>query len=145
MNLKTMKKSILTLVVVLSFFYTFSASQIVPEKIKANDIIYIEEEEEDEPFNFDYKAYLPEGFNPYDLADNDVDATLWVAENKEDEPFDFNHKKYLPVGFNPSKEFNSLFLDEIKWVDEEKDELFDFDTKIYFNKSKGVVLVTSNL
>ncbi|NQW37199.1 MAG: hypothetical protein HQ471_09355 [Flavobacteriales bacterium] len=143
-----MKKSILTLAVVLSFTYTFSANQFAPKKTNINninDIVYIEEEEADEPFDFDYKAYLPEGFNAYDLTDNEADPTLWIDEDAEDEAFDFDHTQYLPVGFNPNKKFNDLFLEDIEWVDEDTDEPFAFDTKKYFNKSKSEILVTDNL
>ncbi|MCF6213466.1 MAG: hypothetical protein L3J45_05515 [Flavobacteriaceae bacterium] len=144
-----MKKPILILAVVLSFSYTFSANQFAPKHTNTdgiNNIVYIEEEESDEPFDFNHKSYLPEGFNPYDLADNETDATLWIEEEEEpDESFDFDHTQYLPVGFNPNKKLNVLFLEEVEWIDEDEDEAFNFDTKAYFNKSNTETYLNSSL
>ena len=144
-----MKNIILILTVVFSFTYICNANYITPKKTNNRDtlgilenILYIIEDEEDEPFDFDHKAYLPEGFNPYDLTDNEADADLWIEED-DNEAFDFDHTKYLPVGFNPSKKFNSLFLNKINWVEEdEADEAFNFDTLTYFKKFKTEVLLS---
>jgi len=140
-----MKKSILTLAIVLSFSYIFSANKLASKKTNDNNInnvVYIEEET-DEPFDFDHTQYLPVGFNPYDLTSNEADATIWIEE-LADEPFEFNHTQYLPVGFNPNSAFNALFLEDIKWIEEEEDEPFTFDTKKYFNKIKLKMFVTDN-
>ena len=153
-EINIMKKSIFTLVVVLSFTYVFGANQATVNSQKTLDakikaMPYIEEEEADEKFDFDYKSYLPKGFNAYDLSDSDISVTDWVEEEEEEEeeadaPFDFDHKQYLPVGFNPSSALNTLFLTDVKWVDEEEDATFDFDTKKYFYISNAKVIVTIN-
>ncbi|MCF6212869.1 MAG: hypothetical protein L3J45_02475 [Flavobacteriaceae bacterium] len=128
--------------------FSYSATPIVKVSQPINgldDLVYLNEEEADVPFDFDYKAYLPKGFNPYDLTDNGADITLWVEEEEADESFDFDYIQYLPVGFNPNKELNTLFLEEVEWVDEDEDEAFNFDTKAYFNKSNSKTYLSSIL
>lgn len=142
MNILIMKKVTLILAVVFSFTYTYSANQKAYTKTNNIDSLYVIEEEADEAFDFDYKAYLPKDFKAYDLTDNGADPTQWVEE-AEYVAFDFNHKDYLPVGFNPSEKFNALFLEDIKWVDEEIDEEFDFDTALYVRSIKEKLLITS--
>jgi len=113
-----MKKITLIFAVVLSFTYTYSANKKAYTKTNEIDSLYVIEEEADEPFDFDYKAYLPKDFQAYDLYAKDQNNQL--IDEHEDEAFDFDHKQYLPVGFNPSKELNHLFLNKIPWVDEEE-------------------------
>ena len=57
-------------------------------------------EEEDAPFDFNTKDYLPLGFNPYakEQAPFKFEAIV-----EEDAAFDFDTKKYLPKGFDPYK------------------------------------------
>jgi hypothetical protein len=142
MNILIMKKITIILAVVLSFTYTYSANQKAYTKTNNIDSLYVIEEEADEAFDFNYKAYLPKDFIAYDLTDNEADNTLWIDEDT-DESFDFDHKEFLPVGFNASEKFNTLFLDKIKWVDEEDDEEFDFDTALYVRNFKEKILVSS--
>jgi hypothetical protein len=142
MNILIMKKITLILAVVLSFTYTYSANQRAYTKTNQIDSLYVIEEEADEPFDFDYKAYLPKDFQAYDLTDNETDATQWIDEDT-DEAFDFDHTAYLPVGFNPSEKFNTLFLDDIKWVDEEADEALNFDTSLYVRNFQEKIKVSS--
>jgi len=142
MNILIMKKVTLILAVVLSFTYAHSANQKPYTKTNHIDSLYVIEEEADEAFDFDYKAYLPKDFQAYDLTDNEADATQWIDE-EADEAFDFNHKDYLPVGFNPSEKFNTLFLDDIKWVDEEADEALNFDTSLYVRSFQEKIKVPS--
>ena len=121
--MKKMKKTILILAVVLSFTYAHSANQKPYTKTNHVDSLYVVEEEADEAFDFNHKAYLPKDFQAYDLTDNEADISQWIEEDNTDEAFDFDHKDYLPVGFNPSEKFNALFLDKIKWVEEEGQQL----------------------
>jgi len=143
MNILIMKKITIILAVVLSFTYTYSANQKAYTKTNNIDSLYVIEEEADEAFAFDYKAYLPKDFQAYDLTDNEADLTLWVDENNDDEAFDFDHTAYLPIGFNPSEKLNSLFLTEVEWIDEEIDEAFDFDTKKYVININDKILISS--
>ena len=126
-----MKKITLIFALALSFTNTFSANKYASIKTNEIDSLYVIEEEADEPFDFNYKAYLPKDFQAYDLTDNEANPYLWIDENNEDETFDFNPEDYLPVGFNASKKLNHLFLNTVELVDEEEDEPFDFDTKLY--------------
>ncbi len=134
-----MKKITLILAVVLSFTYSYSATQKAYTKTKPIDSLYIAQEA-DEGFDFDYKSYLPKDFQAYDLSDNEADISQWVDEDDTDEAFDFDHTAYLPVGFNPNKEFNHLFLSTVKMVNEEEDAPFNFDIKIYTKKMKKVLV-----
>lgn len=143
MNILIMKKVTIILAVVLSFTYTYSANQKAYTKTNNIDSHYVIEEEADEAFAFDYKAYLPKDFQAYDLTDNEADLTLWVDENNDDEAFDFDYAAYLPIGFNPSEKFNALFLDKIKWIDEEEDEMFDFDTSKYVINRDDKIFISS--
>ncbi|MFK5891127.1 MAG: hypothetical protein QM486_10415 [Flavobacteriaceae bacterium] len=137
-----MKKTILILAVVLSFTYAHSANQKPYTKTNHVDSLYVVEEEADEAFDFNHKAYLPKDFQAYDLTDNEADVTLWVDENNDDEAFDFDYTAYLPVGFNPSKKLNHLFLDTVKLINEEEDEPFYFNTSLYVRNFQEKVLVT---
>ena len=100
---------------------------ISKEELKKSTIAYVEfvEEEQDEAFDFDIKAYLPVGFNA------NVSFEYEVVLEEADEPFDFNTKDYLPIGFGLKRSI----LDSIEEiVIEEADEPFDFDTKAYLPK-----------
>jgi len=96
-------------------------------------------EEEDAPFDFNTKDYLPLGFNPN--ATKEVLDLIEISIEEEDAEFDFDTKEYLPLGFNPNK--NNPFSDIIEITIEEEDASFDFDTKEYlpkgFNPHKGLV------
>lgn len=56
-------------------------------------------EEEDEPFDFDTKDYLPFGFNPYAICQ--YEDIIEISIEEKDATFDFNTKMYLPINFNP--------------------------------------------
>jgi len=137
-----MKKITLILAVVLSFTYAYSANQKPYTKTNHTDSLYVTEEEPDEPFDFDYKAYLPKDFQAYDLTDNEADATQWIDEDT-DEAFEFDHTAYLPVGFNPDKALNHLFLNDVEMIDEDIAEPLDFDTSQYVRSFKEKILVSS--
>ena len=105
------------------------------DELKKSKITYVEivEEEQDEAFDFDTKAYLPVGFNAY------ITFEYEVVLEEADAPFDFNTKDYLPIGFGLKKSV----LDSIEEITiEEADAPFDFDTKAYlpkgFNATKKV-------
>ena len=87
--------------------------------------------EEDAPFDFNTKDYLPVGFNPY--ATDRYGEIFEVSLEEEDTPFDFDTKEYLPVGFNPYATDQYEDLSEISI--EEEDEQFDFNTKNYLPKN----------
>lgn len=56
-------------------------------------------EEEDEPFDFNTKDYLPFGFNPYAIYQ--YEDIIEISIEEKDATFDFNTKMYLPINFNP--------------------------------------------
>ena len=110
------------------------------EELKNTTIAYVEfaEEEQDEAFDFDIKAYLPVGFNANASFIYEI-----VLEEEEDEPFDFNTRDYLPIGFGLKRSI----LDSIEEiVIKEADEPFNFDTKSYLPKGfDATKKVTSNI
>ncbi len=57
-------------------------------------------EEEDAPFDFDTKKYLPVGFG---LSKTLLDAIVEINIEEEDEAFEFDTKMYLPKGFKASR------------------------------------------
>ncbi len=83
-------------------------------------------EEEDAPFDFNTKDYLPLGFNPYD--NNEYTYINEIFFEEEDAPFDFKTKDYLPIGFNPYATNQNAEVIEISL---EEDAPFDFNTKDY--------------
>jgi len=88
-------------------------------------------EEEDEAFDFDIKAYLPIGFDPYVSFEEKYGIEFEIVDEEVDIPFDFDTKKYLPIGFGLKKSvLNSIEEIEI----EEADAPFGFDTKKYLPK-----------
>jgi hypothetical protein len=91
-------------------------------------ILEIEEIEEDAPFDFDLKKYLPLGFNPYIMAHLTYTSIAGFFEEK-DEEFDFDTKAYLPENFNSVK--NASLDAAYAEVNQEADAPFDFDTKSY--------------
>ncbi len=100
---------------------------ISKDELKNTTIAYVEfaEEEQDEAFDFDIKAYLPVGFNA------NASFIYEIVLEEADEPFDFNTRDYLPIGFGLKR----AILDSIEEiVIEEADEPFDFDTKSYLPK-----------
>ena len=98
-----------------------------------NTIFEIEVEEEDEPFDFDIKKYLPYGFNPYKNIANIYNKLYDYITEEADEPFEFNTKDYLPANFDPYIDIS--MMDEYESLNEEADEPFDFDTKEYLPKN----------
>ena len=112
---------------------------ISKDELKNTTIAYVEfaEEEQDEAFDFDIKAYLPVGFNAITSLEYEI-----VLE-EADAPFDFNTKDYLPIGFGLKKSI----LDSIEEiVIEEADAPFNFDTKAYLPKGfDATKKVTSNI
>jgi len=136
-----MKKLFIYLVSFISFSLAYAGNQSEPKDLyddskDDSELAYIDEELDDEPFDFNYKYYIPEGFIAYDLNDDEYDSDQWVDEENE-EMINFNVKYYLPVGFNASKKLNHLFLNKVELVDEEEDEPFDFDIKYYLEKLKN--------
>jgi hypothetical protein len=104
---------------------------ISKDELKNTTIAYVEfaEEEQDEAFDFDIKAYLPVGFNAITSLEYEI-----VLE-EADAPFDFNTKDYLPIGFG----LHRSLLDSIEEIAiEEADAPFDFDTKAYLPKGFDV-------
>ncbi|MFD1316662.1 hypothetical protein [Namhaeicola litoreus] len=91
-------------------------------------ILEVDEVEEDEPFDFDIKKYLPLGFNPYVVAHLTYTSIAGIFE-EEDEKFDFDTKAYLPENFNTAK--NASLDAAYAEVNQEPDATFDFDTKSY--------------
>ncbi len=91
-------------------------------------IFEIEEVEQDAPFDFDVKKYLPLGFNPYVVAHLTYINIAGFFE-EEDEKFDFDPKAYLPENFNAAK--NASLDAAYAEVNKEEDVPFDFDTKAY--------------
>ena len=140
-----MKKIILTSMLAISFM-TATATQLSENvlnslndtistkeiKIALNELDSIEVvEEQDEPFDFNIKDYLPIGFNPNKSIEEKYNIIYEVSIEEADEPFDFNTEDYLPVGFRLNTEIIKS-IKEIAIV--EKDEKFDFDTKSYLPK-----------
>ncbi|MGB5243625.1 MAG: hypothetical protein WBN16_03165 [Lutimonas sp.] len=91
-------------------------------------IFEVEEVEEDAPFDFDIKKYLPLGFNPYVVAHLTYTSIAGFFE-EADEEFDFDTKSYLPENFNAS--YNEALHAAYAEVNREADVPFDFDTKAY--------------
>ena len=112
---------------------------ISKDELKNSTIAYVEfaDEEQDEAFDFDIKAYLPVGFNA------NTSFEYEIVQEEADEPFDFNTKDYLPVGFGLKRSI----LDSIEEITiEEADEPFDFNTKAYLPKGfDATKKVSSNI
>ncbi|MEN8186528.1 MAG: hypothetical protein ABFR05_05310 [Bacteroidota bacterium] len=97
-----------------------------------NSIVEIEEEEEDEPFDFDVKDYLPQGFNPFIAVVFKAYTGVYGAFfEEEDEDFlEFVTKEdYLPVS-DDTDEMTKV-MEEYELLTEEEDAPFEFDTKDY--------------
>ncbi len=88
----------------------------------------IEKEEQDAPFDFDTKKYLPENFNPYEEVSILEDYAMLNAE--EDEKLDFDTKQYLPTGFDAYSE-NELIMEDYELLRAAPDAPFDFNTVDY--------------
>lgn len=74
---------------------------INPTEPHENQIVFEVLEEEDAPFDFNTKDYLPMGFDAYQpIRTNEF---FEVSEEELDEDFDFNRQLYLPKGFDPHK------------------------------------------
>ncbi len=97
-----------------------------------DSLFEVNEEEEDEPFDFDIQNYLPIGFNPYKLMFEAYSNIFEYLFDEEDESFDFDTKLYLPEEFDPYI-YNTVF-EEYELLNEEEDASFDFDTKEYLPK-----------
>ena len=97
-----------------------------------DSLFEINEEEEDEPFDFDIQNYLPIGFNPYKLMFETYSNIFEYLFEEEDESFDFDTKAYLPKGFDPYS--NNVSFEEYELMNEEENESFDFDTEEYLPK-----------
>ena len=113
------------------FGNTLKFSQIAIANM-SNDLLEsifeLEEVEEDAPFDFDIKKYLPLGFNPYVVAHLTYTSIAGFFE-EADEEFDFDTKSYLPENCNPA---NNVPLDAAyAEINQEADVPFDFDTKAY--------------
>ena len=61
-----------------------------------DSLFEINEEEEDEPFDFDIQNYLPIGFNPYKLMFKAYSNLFEYLFEEEDASFDFDTEEYLP-------------------------------------------------
>ncbi len=93
--------------------------------------VIVGEEEQDEPFEFNTKDYLPIGFNANLSIEEQYGIEFSTAIEEEDEPFDFDTKDYLPLAFNLNKDIlNSIVEISVN----EADEPFEFDTKKYLPK-----------
>lgn len=146
LNITPMKNLILTSLLIVSF--TVSAQFIenrsfnlkhvlkfTPAKVVDmssnffNSIVEVEEEEEDAPFDFDIKKYLPKGFNPFGIVQITYNQLTNLFTDEEEIAFDFDHKEYLPANFNPY--VNQTLLEAHNELNQEEDVAFEFDTKDY--------------
>ena len=95
-----------------------------------DSIFEMEVEEEDEPFDFNVKEYLPNGFNSFELMFETYNTAYEYFFDDVDDSFDFDTKIYLTEGFDPYE--NVSLIGDYELLDvEEEDDSFDFNTKEY--------------
>ena len=113
---------------------TLMASQVSPDcksecdTLKMADITFVEEEEKID-LGFDTAQYLPEGFDPYEGMEPNLNDIVFVEESEEID-LGFDTAQYLPEGFNAYK--GMVFdIDDIEYIEEEEEINLDFDIQAY--------------
>ena len=106
----------------------FKGSGIVSNLNIPDGNSYISQVEEDVPFDFDTKRYLPTGFDPFARKVSTVNIKDLKIE-EADATFDFELKDYLPEQFNAFQ--NPHLSAAYEEVNEEPDQDFDFELKKY--------------
>lgn len=111
-----MKKAttILSITIIGSLLMSFTATpqcETECEKLQIQDINVIEVEEEID-LGFDTAQYLPEGFNPFEGMEPNLDDIV-IIEEEEEIDLGFDTALYLPIGFN-AYEGMALEIDEIE-------------------------------
>ena len=91
-----------------------------------NEIAFIEEDPQIE-LGFDTTAYLPEGFDPYELY-VDLNAVKYINPQKEIK-LGFEVADYLPTDFNAYAAPSDI--ESINYVGEDEQIELDFDTAEY--------------
>ena len=90
-----------------------------------DNTVNVSDTEDEYPFDFNTKDYLPLGFDPYEGMIID-ESNLLIEEPVV---FDFDTNAYLPEGFDP---YEGMFKYKMVWNEEQVK--FNFDTKKYLPK-----------